>query len=150
MWQRGEQWHVSRSPHLSLCAQPAFVARPPPCVPATSTFNGKDGLERYHPDVLAWKLTIHKVQGISLDKAVIDLGSDTFNHGQVFVALGRVRRLESVLLIGLLVSFKRLAGCPITGQLYAIVASRWTKIESDNTVCPNMHVQSLCSDHYGP
>ena len=70
---------------------------------ATFRFNGRHQFERYHyPIVLARGVTIHKVQGISLDKAVIDLESDIFDHGQAYVALGRVRRLEGVLLIGLL------------------------------------------------
>jgi len=61
---------------------------------STSRFNGKD------PVVLAWAVTMHKVQGISLDKAVIDCGSDIFDHGQAYTALSRVRMLEGVLLIG--------------------------------------------------
>ncbi len=64
--------------------------------------NGRHTLERYRfPLVLAWCITIHKVQGLSLDKAVIDLGRDVFAHGQAYVALSRVRNLEGVMLTGL-------------------------------------------------
>ncbi len=68
----------------------------------------------------------HKVQGISLHQADIDLGNDIFDHGQAYVALSRVRRLEGVLLIGLIIAsfdknktyvhdeYARLAGCPIS------------------------------------
>ena len=31
-----------------------------------------------------------KVQGLSLDKAVVDIGSDVWDHGQAYVALSRV------------------------------------------------------------
>ena len=45
---------------------------------------------------LAYALTIHKAQGATLDCALIDIGSSTFECGQAYVALSRVRDLESL------------------------------------------------------
>ena len=46
---------------------------------------------------LAWAITIHKSQGLSFDKAVIDVAS-AFAHGQTYVALSRCRTLEGLIL----------------------------------------------------
>ena len=49
------------------------------------------------PLKLAWAVTIHKSQGLTLDKVVIDVGKREFSTGLTFVACSRVRCLQDLL-----------------------------------------------------
>lgn len=48
------------------------------------------------PLQLSWACTIHKAQGLTLEKAYIDIGNGAFSAGQTYVALSRIRSIEGL------------------------------------------------------
>ena len=56
------------------------------------------GTYKQIPVRLAWAVTIHKSQGKTFEKIIIDLGRGAFEHGQTYVALSRCRTLQGIVL----------------------------------------------------
>jgi len=50
------------------------------------------------PLIYSWAITIHKAQGLTLENAIIDIGSNIFAYGQTYVALSRVKSLNGLYL----------------------------------------------------
>ena len=53
------------------------------------------------PLILAWAITIHKAQGMTLEYIKTDIGSTIFEYGQAYVVLSRVKNIEGLSLLNI-------------------------------------------------
>ncbi len=85
-----------------------------------------------YPLCLAWALTIHKMQGATLNIAEVDIGHSIFEYGQTYVALSRVKSLEGLYLS----DFNSLKICanPIVKTFYQSIAQTCTVNSTDITI----------------
>jgi ATP-dependent exoDNAse (exonuclease V) alpha subunit len=68
------------------------------------------------PLILAWAMTIHKSQGLTLDKISCDL-KDSFSHGQAYVALSRARSLSGINIES--IDFNKISADPQAVEFYS-------------------------------
>jgi ATP-dependent DNA helicase PIF1 len=84
-------------PLVKFLHGPPFPVRVPPAAWSMDTDDeSKTVVREQIPLRLAYALTIHKAQGASLDSALVDVGPSTFEYGQAYVALSRVRNLDAL------------------------------------------------------
>lgn len=85
--------------HFDNYAGPTLPDNTVPIVPIRrSWMNSGSHCSRLQiPLRLAWAVTIHKSQGLTMEKAVIDVGRKEFSSGLTYVACSRVRRLKDLL-----------------------------------------------------
>ena len=71
-----------------------------PIVPHQSQWHDRKGfrMRRQIPLNLAWAVTVHKAQGLTLDKAIVNIGYKEFSAGLTYVSLSRTRALADLLL----------------------------------------------------
>jgi len=116
------------------------------------------GMYRQYPLRLAWALTVHKSQGLTFNKVIIDLGRGAFSSGQSYVALSRCTGLEGLTLRSPLSARDIFVNPAITGytRLFnnsaminkAIVEARADEMYRDAAVAFNAGDTSLAVDKF--
>lgn len=96
----GEPWAEVATPRGDI-----FITRPhtwevlsPIALESGRLSNSVQGTFRQLPMRLAWAITIHKAQGQTLDRAIVDIRGGVFSDGQLYVALSRVRSMDGLVL----------------------------------------------------
>ena len=83
------------------------------------------------PLILSWAITIHKSQGLSLDKAMINIGSNIFEYGQTYVALSRVKSIQGLYLEN--INIHKIRANPKVKSFYSSLKHKQGRVSSCST-----------------
>lgn len=81
---------------------------------------------------VAYAITIHKSQGATLDSALVDVGSSTFEYGQAYVALSRVKSLAGLYVWKF--DPRKIRCHPKVAEFYAALAEQREPVSADPAV----------------
>jgi len=101
------------------------------------------GMFIQYPLKLAWAITIHKSQGLTFERAIIDAQA-AFAHGQVYVALSRCKTFEGIVLRSR-IEFSSVKTDPVV-QHYSAEAERNAPSESQVQQAKRQYQQRLIED----
>lgn len=102
-----------------------------------------DGTFTQYPLRPAWAITIHKAQGLTFDRVVVD-ASAAFSYGQVYVALSRCRSLEGLTLQSPITSACAIDSAEVTQFNESIPAPR--QVQDALTSCQMQYTLSLLEE----
>ena len=89
-------WHTEPRPDFPNCGIPIVPITP---LKTTLEINGKFMSRTQIPLRLAWAVTVHKSQGLTLSRIKLGLGKREFSTGLTFVALSRVKALDGITIV---------------------------------------------------
>lgn len=99
-----------------------------------------------YPLSLAWALTIHKIQGATLNMAEMDIGQSIFEYGQTYVALSRIRSLDGLYLSAF--NSKKIGANPKVKDFYDIISKNTISTFINNSIEDEKIHEELKEDTY--
>lgn len=92
------------------------------------------------PFILAWAVTIHKAQGMSLDYVKTDIGETIFEYGQAYVVLSRIKNIEGLSLIK--IDYSKIKAHPKILDYYESLTISSIPNSADHSSSLNASIQS--------